>query len=119
MIAIRTEPYGKEGNALRRRVEGTGIGDETQALFVDPVNFERFVLPVAKAMPRRELAEAVGMTERGLRKILNGHSKGTPTSRAAIASTAGRWAARQLGRRPSVSLGDDCAAWLARGSLAV
>ncbi len=53
VIATRTEPYGKEGNALRRRVEGAGVSDETQGLFVDPADFERHVLPVARAMSRR------------------------------------------------------------------
>lgn len=63
-----------------------------QGLFVDPADFERYVLPVARAMPRRELADAIDVTERGLRKILNGDSGGTPRSRAAIASAAGLWA---------------------------
>jgi transcriptional regulator with XRE-family HTH domain len=78
-----------------------------------PHNFERHVLPVAREMPRQELAEAVGMTERGLRKILNGHSDGTPTSRTAITIASGDRAARRLERRPSTPV-DDCAAWLAR-----
>ncbi len=114
VVATRSEPYGKEGNALRRRVEGPGVGDELQGLFVDPADFARYVLPVARAMPRRELAEAIGMTERGLRKILNGYSDGTPTSRTAITIASGGWAARGLERRPSHTAVDDCAAWLAR-----
>lgn len=68
-MATRTEPYGKEGNALSRRVKGAGVGDEMQGLFVDPADFERHVLPLARAMPRRELAAGIGMTERGLRKF--------------------------------------------------
>jgi len=114
VIATRTEPYGKEGNALRRRVEGAGVSDEVQGLFVDPADFERHVLPVGRAMQRRELAAGIGVTERGLRKILNGHSGGTPTSRAAIARTVGTWSARRLGRRPSENPVDDCAAWLSQ-----
>lgn len=85
-----------------------------QGLFVDPADFERHVLPAARTMQRRELADGIGVTERGLRKILNGHSGGTPTSRAAIARTVGSWAACRLGRRPSEDPVDDCAAWLAR-----
>ncbi|MDQ4144983.1 MAG: hypothetical protein M3198_14835 [Actinomycetota bacterium] len=121
VIAIRSEPYGKEGHALRRRIEGAGIGDRAQETFLDPADFERLVLPVARVMPRREFAEAVGMSERGLRKILNGYSGGTVATRASICALAALWAARQLNRRPSASQTDDCAAWLAaqsRGYLA-
>jgi hypothetical protein len=103
IIATRTEPIGKEGNALDRRVEGAGVADEVQQLYADLEDFRRHVLPVAAVMGRAALAEAVGITERGLRKILNGHSGGTPASRGAITTMAGLWAARQLGRKPSAN----------------
>lgn len=114
IIATRVEPIGKEGNALNRRVEGTGLADEMQQLYADPWDFKRYVVPVASAMRRPTLAKAVGMTERGLRKILNGHSGGTPASRTAMAKVAGLWAARQLGWSPGANPLDDCAAWLAK-----
>ncbi len=116
IIATRAEPYGKEGQALRRRAEGPGVEDDEQQLPLDSRDFRRLVVPVAERMPRKVLAEAIGMTERGLRKIIHGDSDATPTSRAAITAVAGLWAARELGRRPSVDPLDDCAAWLARRS---
>jgi hypothetical protein len=98
---------------LRRRIEGVGVGDEAQQLYVDPADFERLVLPVARAMSRRELADGIGMSERGLRKILNGDSGGTPRSRAAMVRFAGLWASVHLQRGASADPLDDCAAWLA------
>jgi hypothetical protein len=117
IIATRTEPYGKEGNVLRRRAEGPGIGDEAQHLYIDQSDFKRIVLPVARAMPQRELAAAIGMSPRGLRKILNGYSGGTPTSRKAIGHAAALWASVGLKRSASIDPLDVCAAWLAEAAI--
>lgn len=41
----RAEYIGKEGNLLDRRAEGAGLAGEVQAVYEDPEDFERYVLP--------------------------------------------------------------------------
>jgi transcriptional regulator with XRE-family HTH domain len=68
-------------------------------------------------MPQRELAAAIGMSPRGLRKILNGYSGGTPTSRKAIGHAAALWASVGLKRSASIDPLDVRAAWLAEAAI--
>jgi hypothetical protein len=88
--AERAEYIGKEGNLLERRVEGLGVRSEVQSLYEDPEDFERFVVPVLRGLPRADLAVAAGISERAVRDVLTLRTKPRRRHRSAFADLAAR-----------------------------
>lgn len=66
----QAEYIGKEGNLLDRRVEGVGVVSEVQALYQDPADFGRFIVPILRGLPRERVAAAAGISERAVRDLL-------------------------------------------------
>jgi hypothetical protein len=56
----------------------------------DPHNFQRFVLPALRGLPRAEIAAAAGVTERAVRDWLGLRSTPSATHREALARLARR-----------------------------
>ena len=74
----RAEYISKEGNLLGQRVEAAGVAEQVQQRYTDPDDFREYVLPTLRALPRTELAEAAGISERALREILAGRPAPRP-----------------------------------------
>jgi Helix-turn-helix len=88
LVALLRERLGKEGNLLDRRVEGQGVGEEAQDVYEDPNAFLT-ALPMLRGMPRTEVAKAVGISQRALRRIMSGESIPRRRIRERLESMAG------------------------------
>ncbi len=88
--ARQAEYIGKEGNLLNRRAEGLGAAGEVQALYEDPADFERFIVPALRGFPRADIAAAAGVSERAVRDLLAGRSRPRQSHLEALARLASR-----------------------------
>lgn len=86
--ADKAEYIGKEGNLLDRRVEGPNLSSEVLALYEDPGDFERLVIPSLRGRPRADIAAAAGISERAVRDLLALRRKPRKAHREALGRLA-------------------------------
>jgi hypothetical protein len=109
---------GKEANKLEEVEAGVEHDpEEVYTEYADPRRdpWRALVLPVLRRMPRKELAEAVAMSERRLRDLLKGRARPHPDTEAAMLRAAAQFARDELRRSGSWVPPDDlaaCAAFL-------
>jgi hypothetical protein len=107
---------GKEANKLEAVEAGLQHNsDEVYTAYADPRRdlWRALVLPVLREMPSRDLAEAVGVSERRLRDVLNGRARPHPNSEASLTQVAVAFAQDRLRRRGPAVPADDMAAYAA------
>jgi hypothetical protein len=104
---------GKEANKLEEVEAGLEHDpDEVYTAYADPRRdpWRALVLPVLREMPSKQLASAVGMSERRLRDVLTGRARPPPNTEAAVTRAAAQFARNGLRRLRLAVPSDDRAA---------
>jgi hypothetical protein len=120
VTALYLTHVGKESNRLEE-VEAGLVHDpeEVYTEYEDPAHdpWHTLVVPVLKSMPRAVLAQQVGVSERTIAALRNGHVLPRAAHRERLVRAAGAFARAQLeaaGRPTSREDLAACAAWLER-----